>query len=200
MNTESFNDEKDLLRRISEGDEAAFTQIFHRYRNKIFTVARKLTESDTASEEIVQDVFLKIWLKRDKLPTINDFASYLFIIARNHTFTYLKQLARAEKMQHGLQENLPVVSLSADAMLLDKNYEAILQKAINRLTIQQKKVYQYSKEEGLKREEIAEKMGLSPETVKIHLGNAMKIIRAYCITKLGLPLILFVIYNYLEKR
>ena len=75
MSTGSVNNEKDLLLQVSRGDEVAFTQLFNTYRNKIFTVARKLTESETAAEEILQDAFLKIWLKRDKLPEVNDFAA-----------------------------------------------------------------------------------------------------------------------------
>ena len=79
MPADNFNIDKTLLLRIAEGDEAAFTQVFNIFKNKIFTVAYKLTESQTLAEEIVQDVFLKIWLKRDKLAEVNDFSSYLFI-------------------------------------------------------------------------------------------------------------------------
>lgn len=188
--------EKELLQLVSRGDEAAFAQIFHAYRNKIFTVALKITESTTVAEEIVQDVFLKIWLKRDSLPEVNDFASYLFIIARNHTFNELKKMARQEKFQQNPEGSEPIGSFNADDPLLNKNYEAILKEAISRLSPQQQKVYYYSKEEGLKREEIAEKMGISPETVKIHLSHAMKSIRAYCMGKLGFPFILFIIYHF----
>lgn len=196
MATESFNNEKDWLLQVSRGDEGAFTHIFNAYRNKIFTVAFKFTESETAAEEIVQDVFLKVWLKRDQLPEIKDFDSWLFIIARNHTFSYLKQIARLGKIEEDLKKNLVMNTPSADARLLEKNYEAILHEAISRLSARQQEVYRLSKEEGLKREEIAQKMGISPETVKIHLGNAMKIIRAYCMAKMGFPFILFILYNY----
>ena len=185
-----LHNEKELLQRTAEGDEAAFSVIFNTFRNKIYTVAYKLTESQTYAEEILQDVFLKVWLKRNNLIEINDFASWLFIITRNHTFSYLKKIATSEKRNTISLQNLPVIDLPADSLLIDKDYQVILLEAIDKLTPQQKQVFRLCRTEGLKREEIAERLGISPETVKIHLAHALKNVRAYCMARLGFPFIL----------
>src|SRR5689334_1223372 len=82
-----------LLRAISKGDEKAFAEIFHRYRNKIYSVAFRLTNSAQVSEEVLLDVFLKVWAKKEELPEVKDFAAWLFIITRNRVFSTLKQMA-----------------------------------------------------------------------------------------------------------
>jgi RNA polymerase sigma-70 factor (ECF subfamily) len=110
---------------------------------------------------------------------------------------HLKLAARMEKRQIILNQNIPINHLLADNPILEKDYQSILLEAIDKLSPQQQKVYQLSRTEGLKREEIAAKLGISPETVKIHIGKAMKIIRAYCVSRLNPPLILFFVYNYL---
>ena len=86
--------ENELLRLIAEGDKNAFTQIYNNYRNKIYSIAFDLTESTAVAEEIVQDVFLKIWVKRDSLNEVEHFRAYLFTITRNYVFTALKRIAR----------------------------------------------------------------------------------------------------------
>jgi DNA-directed RNA polymerase specialized sigma24 family protein len=75
---ESPYSEKDLLHLVAQGDKVAFTRLFNNYRNKIYTIAFELTESSATAEEIVQDVFLKIWLKRASLNEVTHFQAYLF--------------------------------------------------------------------------------------------------------------------------
>jgi RNA polymerase sigma-70 factor (family 1) len=184
--TSTIHDDKELLSRIIRGDEGAFAQLFHRHRNKIYTVAYKLTQSQILAEEVVQDTFLKIWIKRSTLTEIQNLESYLFITARNRTYDVLQQLARHRVVSGNVEEVTSADSVSSDSHTIQKEYAAILQEAVEKLPAQQKKVYLLSKEEGLRREEIAAALGISPETVKIHLGNAMRSIRAYCKARMDL--------------
>lgn len=182
--------EKELLLQIANGDEKAFTRLFHHYRNKIFTVALKLTESDVLAEEIVQDVFLKIWIKRNTLQEINNFDSFLFIIARNHTFTALKKLARkGMKIEDADLAFLTELETPEDP-LLEKEYRKILAQSIDRLPPQQKQVYQLRNERGLTRDEIAAILNISPSTAKAHLRSALRSIRAYCVARLFIDVII----------
>lgn len=192
----TVDNERDLFLRIANGDEVAFSIIFNTYRNKIYTVAYKLTESRTYAEEILQDVFLKIWLKRNSITEINDFTSWIFIITRNHTFSYLKKIATLEKRNKISPENFPGSSVLADSLLIEKDFQGVLADALSKLTPQQKQVFYLSRTEGLKREEIAKKLGISPETVKIHLAHAIKNVRAYCIARLDSLFILFIALNF----
>ena len=189
--------EQELLKLVAEGDRNAFTQIYNNYRNKIYSIAFELTESTTVSEEIVQDVFLKIWVKRDSLHEVEHFRAYLFTITRNYVFTALKRIARKESIEVSAVQDAPLYDHDTEDRVLNNEYTRILQAAIDRLPEQQKQVYNLIKKEGLKREEAAAALHLSPETVKTHLAQAMRSIRTYCLARLDISIALIIlIRNY----
>lgn len=178
------NVSEDQLALIANGDEQAFTRLFHQYRNKIYSVALRLTESTFMAEEVVQEVFLRIWIKRVSLLEIKDFEAYLFIVARNYVFSAIKRTARQKNIEEAWINDSPTFENSADCVILTKEYEEVIRQAIDLLPAQQKQVYLLSKEQELKREEIARLLQISNETVKTHLSRAMRHIRAYSIAKL----------------
>lgn len=184
MQIQKLNNEKLLLELIAQGDEPAFRVLFDHYRDKIFTVALKLTKSEISAQEIVQDVFLKIWTGRSKLGTIANFDAYLFIITRNLAFKILKSIARSHTNIEFTELSEKCGSQNASDLLFDKEYDQLLKTAIERLPNQQKKIYKLIKGEGLKREEVAQQLELRPETVKFYLAQAMKNIRAFCLLHL----------------
>ena len=89
-----INIEKELLVKVSQGDENAFGQLFTLYYNQLGDFIMRIAESRPLAQEIVQDVFLKIWLNRATLAEVESFRAYLFVVARNHAFNCLKQIAR----------------------------------------------------------------------------------------------------------
>jgi RNA polymerase sigma-70 factor (family 1) len=185
--------ENELLRLVAQGDKTAFECLFSNYHNKIYSIAFELTESSVVAEEIVQDVFLKIWLKRDTLPGIDHFKAYLFTMARNFVFTALKRIARKEAIESNTMQGAPLFYNDTENQLLNKEYTRILEEAIDRLPMQQKQVYNLIKIEGYKREAAATALQLSPETVKTHLAQAMRTIRAYCLAHLDVPIALIIL-------
>ena len=189
----------DLLHALSEGDERAFTEIFHLYRNKVYTIAYKLTVSVPTAEEIMLDVFLQLWLKRKELTDVKYFKAWLFTVTRNRTFSTLRQMAAQQTATPITDENdfLLQTPEHPGQQLQDKEYRLILQQAISRLSPQQKKVYTLIKEQGLKRDEAATELNLSPETVKRHLAEAMQLIRTYCLTRMGMYAVLLLLKELL---
>lgn len=178
--------EKECLELIANGDELSFRAMYDRYRNKIYGIAFKLSRSTVVAEEIVQNVFLKIWVNRATLIQINNFEGYLFIVTRNEVYSTLTHIARDHKALSEWGKRQPVVENDAENRIMDKVYRGMLQKAIEQLPGQQKKVYDLMKVRGLKREEVANILEVSPETVKTHLSLAMKNIRNYCLMRLQL--------------
>ena len=178
--------EDELLAFIANGDELAFTNLFDNYRDRIYSIAFRITHSTTIAEEIVQDVFLKIWLRRDRLIEIQNFNAYLFVITRNHVYKALKQIAKNYELTAFAERDQLAGDNDSAGLVMEKEYNSLLRKAIDRLPNQQKKVYQYIKEKGLKREEAAGLLHLSPETVKYHLAEAMKNIRTFCMLHLDM--------------
>lgn len=183
---------------VAEGDERAFSELFHQYRNVVYTIAYKITTSEPMAEEILLDVFLKVWLKREQLVGIEHFTAWLFTITRNQVFSSLKQLAVRRKAEGcaGGEEYL-LQPANPDHQLLEKEYQQLLHEAVLRLSPQQKRVYQLIKEQGMKREEAARALNLSPETVKRHLAEAMQLIRGYCLAKADLYAVLLIIRHLL---
>lgn len=177
---------EELLHHTSKGDEAAFSRLYRLYKNKVYTVALKLTESSFMAEEVVQDVFLKVWIRRETLASVRDFEDYLFIMTRNHVFTAWKRSERRQSTEGQWQMLFPESTNSAEHDFTAKEYQATLQKAIDLLPEQQKQVYLLSREQELKREEIARLLQISPETVKTHMSRAVRYIRAYCVSRLEL--------------
>jgi RNA polymerase sigma-70 factor (family 1) len=184
-----LHNEQDLLLQVSQGSEPAFTELFHHYRKRIYSVGCAVTHSEEMAEELVQDVFLKIWLKRNDLSAILNFESYLFVVTRNTAFDLIKRALQQRKAATGLRMQVPEATSDTDHFLLDRQYANILEEAVNRLPPQQKQVYQLIKVEGLKRNEVASRLQIQPNTVKEHLMKAMKSIRAHCVTRLDLCLI-----------
>jgi RNA polymerase sigma-70 factor (ECF subfamily) len=185
MPDESVDNEKELMKLIADGDEIAFAKLFSHYRNRIYSIAFKLTKSYVIAEEIVQDVFLKIWINRSNLNDIQNFSGYLFIVTRNNAYKVLKGIARDYKIILVTEKDQTLATNDTSDLLMENEYNLVLQNAIGRLPKQQKEVYIFVKEHGLTRDEVANKMQIRPETVKFHLAQAMKKIRAFCMLHIG---------------
>ncbi|HEY4288056.1 MAG TPA: RNA polymerase sigma-70 factor [Puia sp.] len=184
MSKEKSYNEPGLLASVAEGDETAFTTLFDYYRDRIYSFAFRVTHTAVLSEEIVQDVFLSIWINRATLTGIQNFQAYLFTITRHEAYRVLRRVAR--NYAAGLPAEIPSPGHNeTDNYILGKEYNTLLQTAIDRLPNQQRQVYRLIKEERLKREEVAVLLHLQPETVKFHLAQAMKSIRAFCAPHLG---------------
>jgi RNA polymerase sigma-70 factor (family 1) len=196
LSSQSPYSESELLKLVVAGDKNAFTQLYNNYRNKIYSIAFELTESSAVAEEIVQDVFLKIWVKRTTLDEVTHFRAYLFTITRNYVFTALKRIARKEAIEVYAMQDAPLYYHDTENRVLNNEYTRILQAAIDRLPEQQRQVYNLIKKEGYKREEVAAALRLSPETVKTHLAQAMRSIRTYCLARLDVTIALIILMRH----
>ena len=197
MRIRVLNNESELLAQVAGGSEKAFAAIFDCYRDKIYSVAYRLTDSSFIAEEIVQDVFLKIWLKREMLTEIREFEDYLFITARNHVFSALKRNARQQTLVDDWVQDMPSIDNSTYNKIVSDEVEQIIQQAVEMLPPQQKQVYILSKEQEMKRDEIAKELHISSETVKTHLSRALRHIRAFCVARLDVSISwwLFILLN-----
>lgn len=181
LNTGIIYQEKELLSLVAGGDEFAFRQLFDAYRQKIYGLGLHLTHSTSAAEEIVQEVFLRIWLSRSRLTEVNHFPAYLKTIARNVAIDHLKWMA-SEKL---LRNELNTAGKQTEEPGLLREYERIHQEAIETLSPARKRAYLLSRQAGLKNEEIATEMNISLHTVKDHLKLATKQVRTYVEGRIG---------------
>lgn len=169
-------DEKKLLLELSQGSELAFTNVYNLYKNNVYSTALRITKSKIQAEEAVQDIFLKIWQNRDALAEVDHFENYLYIISRNHLFNSIKKIAReTSQITEFNQKEAGIID--TDSNIKDEQYNTILNQIVEQLPPQQQKVYQMAKRDGLSHQKIGEDLGISTETVKKHMAQALKFIR-----------------------
>lgn len=183
------------MRQVAEGDESAFTKLFHAYRNLLYAFILPLTRSSNAAEDIVQNTFLKIWTSRANLYEVKNFKAYLFQSAKYAAIDALRRLSRENLALFDLYKEEHGFAKDPEKELVFKQYQALLRKAIDDLPPQQRTVYLLSRDQGLKGEEIASHLDISLSTVKNHMTRALKTIKE----KLGLELLfwsLAVLLNY----
>lgn len=180
----SENNEKDLLLQVAQGHEKAFAQLFHRYHHSLGIYIYQLTSSRELTEELVQDVFLKIWTNRQSLVQVENFEAWLFVITRNHTLNCLRKLVR-ERMEQKEWRKLQDPEFFA-AGAPDEEQFQLIDQAIRQLPPQQKKVFILSRYRRLKYEEIAQELNLSRETVKSYLQIATSSITKFVTSRFSL--------------
>ncbi|MCV2484752.1 RNA polymerase sigma-70 factor [Flavobacterium sp. SH_e] len=169
-------DEKKLLLELSQGSELAFTNMYNQYKNNVYSTALRITKSKIQAEEAVQDIFLKIWQNRENLAEVTHFENYLYIISRNHLFNSIKKIAReTSQITEFNQKEAGIID--TDSNIKDEQYNTILNQIVEQLPPQQQKVYQMAKRDGLSHQKIGEDLGISTETVKKHMAQALKFIR-----------------------
>lgn len=177
---------------VSAGNGEAFRLIFDYYHARVYSSAMQVLDDSALSRDICQDVFLKIWLKREQLPGIGNFAGWLYTIARNQIFDVVRSQGKKHIFSLDMAGEVKSSSADAEATLQSREIREVVEQAVELLPEKQKQVYQLIRELGLSRKETAEKLGISPETVKSNLDKSLQKIRAYCIKKLDSDLLLAV--------
>lgn len=176
-----MDNEQGLLQQVATGNEQAFAKLFDAYHQQLGEYVFRITESLPVTEEIVQDVFVKLWLKRDILPGLESFSNYLFILLRNHTISYLRKKAR-ERTQY--QQWAQTFEQEETADETSEQYRVWIDEAIEQLPGRQKEIYLLSRYQKLTQKQIAEQLQISPHTVKTHLERAMTTIKDHVRTQI----------------
>jgi RNA polymerase sigma-70 factor (family 1) len=186
-------DEKKVLELLAQGSEYAFMQLFEYYRARIFGVALRFLKSRELAEEVVQEVFLKVWMRREGIGKVLDFEAYLFTMTRNLVFDRIKDMAKESSAKKEFAHSIQHVN-STDQPLIEEQYNALLHEALSQLPPQQKQIFRLAKIEGLSHQAIAEQLDISRLTVKTHMAKACKTIRHklqhHITTTILLPVIL----------
>ena len=179
MPVEEKYEESTLLSLLAQDSEYAFQLVFDRYRNTIYKVSMLYVKSPVIAEEIVQDVFLKLWFQRRQLQQIRSLESWLFILAKNLALNNIKKIAHEwTAREKWVKENV-FAENSADTKVLTTEYQQLLQQAVDQLSPQQQQVYKLAREQGRSYEAIGEQLSISPLTVKTHMARALGSIRLF---------------------
>jgi RNA polymerase sigma-70 factor (ECF subfamily) len=178
LNLNKDNITSELLNRFKKGDHTAFETIFERYSKQLYQFSFSYLKSEEAAEDIVQEVFIKIWNNRRELKTDTSFQSYLFTITLNSIRKYFNQLSRLNTLKHDILFDSTGLKPDFDdrsdyQFILDKMEELIRQMPEKRREVFVKKKIE---EKSLK--EISEELNITTKTVEYHITEAMKFLKS----------------------
>ncbi|EDM36264.1 RNA polymerase ECF-type sigma factor [Pedobacter sp. BAL39] len=171
--------EKEILSRIAQGDQYAFTNLFNHYQRFVYSYGRKLTHSEEMALDLVQEVFIKIWHSRASLLEVEHFIAYLNRLVRNHAFNQLRALSKRSRITGDLELAGLEIEDSTLQLLDYKETLRVVSQAVDLLSPQQKMAYQLCHQQGMKYDEAAAQMGISPGTVHVHMKHALSKIREH---------------------
>lgn len=179
-NASAIVDDRMLLQKISQGDRAAYTTLYQQYLPGLYQYVFSFTkQSKELTEEIIQEVFLSIWEKKENLLAVQTFDSYLYRIAKNKLLNLLKHQEHKQQLHTSFGNTQSFVENKTENNLAYREYLKTAQLAINRLPEKRRIVFLLSTEQGLSLDEIAVQMNISKSMVKKQLYAAREYIKQY---------------------
>lgn len=193
--------EGQLIDKINEGEMDVFRHLYKEYYPSLCIYAKRFTKEKEIAEEVVQDIFIKLWEQRGNLIIKGSIKSYLFISVKNHCLNHLKHLQVINKFNEyytqlvkDAQEYYNISQESGDSLLIVNELQEKLSKEIELLPEQCRKIFLLSRLDGLKHQEIAAKLGVSVNTVHRQTSIALEKLRAALKDYLTLFLLLLRIF------
>lgn len=178
-----------VIKRLQQGDESAFDQVYSLYSKKVFQVANGILRTEEEAYEVVQETFLKLWFKRADLDPTKSVEAYLSTIARNFALKAIKRSLR-ETLLDDLPEML--ASEAADDAILWQEFQEKFEHALSSIPPRSREVLLLSRKEGLSNAQIAERLGISLSTVNNHIHRALSGLKDH----LQVPMTLILVFSF----
>src|SRR5688572_706161 len=159
----------ELLSLLKQGNEQAFEKIYNLYSPRLFGNIFRMVKSESTTQEILQDTFLKIWSSRDSIDPEKSFRSYLFKIAENKVYDFFRKATRDKKIQARLFAAATEEYEHIEEMIYKKENALFLQKAIDSLSPQRQQVFRLIKLDNKSYEEVSRQLGISVSTISDHI-------------------------------
>ncbi|THF52991.1 RNA polymerase sigma-70 factor [Flavobacterium supellecticarium] len=172
-------EELDLLPKLQNGDQNAFTALYNKYSNRIYNMLFKLTQSQELTEELLQDTFIILWNKRSDIDPDQSVKSWLHKVAQNEVYQLYRKIARDRKLQEHVVLTFVESYSHTEEGIYYKESQELLEKAMSQLSPQRRQVFQLCRIDGHSYQQVAEIMGISVSTVSNHLVQATGIVRDY---------------------
>ena len=193
MTDNNIHTEKLLIEELKNGNSKAFRKLFDYYRNDLYKFSLSMVCSKDYAEEIVQDVFMKVWVKRETLNTEMSFKAYLFTITRNKNIKFLKKAANDRKLREEIFYKKQKFANSIDIYVREAELESIKKEALDKLSPRRREIFEMSRNENKSYEEIAAELGVSISTVRNQMSKSLEILRDFILKnkEIGIALLLF---------
>jgi RNA polymerase sigma-70 factor (ECF subfamily) len=192
MNKDLY-DEIELLRLLKAGNTSAFQQLYNKYHPALYAYILRFIKIPELAEDILQEVFIKIWEIRERINPALSFNAYLYRISRNSVFKHMKKIATDTELQIQVTYQIKEAIEGTDLKLQWQQYERILHAAIDQLPTQRQRVFKLCRQEGKSYEEVAQDLSISRNTVKEHMVLAVKFIKDYIYRHADIQLVIMLL-------
>lgn len=170
--------EHTIIENLIKGDESSFNMVYNQYSEKVYRLAFRILKNDEQSEEIVQETFIRLWLNREGLDSSGNMWLYLYVIAKRLSLDAYKIICKSSVLSEKLLQEIHTIRNTTEEEILANELEQFTEKVISKLPKQQQLIFKLSRVEGLSHQEIANQLNLSPNTVKNHMVEALKTLKA----------------------
>lgn len=177
MTSKILYDETLLMQDIANGSERAFKIVYDAYKKKIYYYAIGILQDEMLAEDVMQEVFLKIWLIKEELQHVSSIEGYLKRLTRNRSLDALRKLSVEQKLGSSVTREFSKFHNETEESVILRETRAALDSAIKTLPIKQREVYLLCQNQGLRYEDVAAQMNISVNTVKTHMKRALSSLR-----------------------
>ena len=182
-----------IINGLKARNKTVFDFVFHYYYSGLCAYVEKITGVEEVAEDIVQDLFVTLWIKHDSIEITKSLKDYLFTSVKNRAYDFLKHECRKKgKSDELLRTCAECENLSLN-WFVESELEEIINSSLNKLPPRCREIIQLSRFDGLKNHEIAEKFGISKRTVELQISNALKHLRLDLKPYLPITLLMLII-------
>lgn len=177
ISSESNFDEAMLIRMLKAGSHEAFGKLYHKYFHHLFIYCLQFTKSHHAAEDIVQEVFEKLWLNRQSINHASSVKGLLFVMARNHLTSAFRKIINSPYFEDYLNHVNTVGKEDVIAMEFEE-FERKIEDAVNEMPPSRQKIFKLSRYELLTNKQIAENLNINEQSVKNSLSQSLKFLKS----------------------
>lgn len=176
---DTCSEERLLVLRLINGDEDAFCELYARYKNRLTYFAMRFLKSREYAEDVFQDAFAAIWQGRCFINPDASFSSYLYTIVRNRILNQLREVDNQDRLKEQILAQAVDFSNDTKNEIFANDLHRLISQAMQMLTPRQREIFKMSREEQMSHKEIAQKLGISVNTVQEHISSSLRLLRAY---------------------
>ncbi len=184
--------EKELFSQVSADSHEAFNTLFGLYRPRLFRFAIQLVKAHDEADEVVQETFVKLWLKRDVLISVDDPEKFVYTVLRNICIDRLRKIARDGRLREEIWLHVDSHANPTEEQVFADESAGLVHRAFERLSPHKQVIFELSRHQGLSYDEIADKLKISRNTVKNQLVSSLRFIREYLARHLAIFLFFFI--------
>lgn len=175
----TYTNEQELLQQLRDGNQRAFDEFYQEYSTPLLWKLQKMVKDPEEADELLQDLFVKIWEKREQLNINQSFKAYLYQVAQRLAIDYFRKIARQNELYAQMQSGATELVENTEELLAARETQQLLDQAIALLPEQRRKAFILCKIEGKSHQEAADLMNISPNTVHNHLVKAVSFVKEH---------------------